>query len=160
MKTRKAKKEDIPILCSWINKLVQHVSIVTSDEYLFAANKINTVELFKTIQKDIKSPKSVIIIGEINKKPICFIKGSIGKSFVSDSKIKQIGYIEMCWIEPTERKKGIARQLECNLVSWFKNKMIKYVDVNYLIGNKDAEKVWKKLGYKPYRIASRKNISK
>lgn len=41
---------------------------------------------------------------------------------------------------------------------WFKQKSIGFVDVQYLLGNMEAENTWQNLGYEPYRVMARKII--
>jgi ribosomal protein S18 acetylase RimI-like enzyme len=70
----------------------------------------------------------------------------------------RIGYIDMCRVAPEGRRQGIAKALVQAIEHWFQERGITYIDLHYLIGNDEAEKAWARLGYKPYRIASRKEI--
>ena len=64
----------------------------------------------------------------------------------------------MCWVDHSHRKKGISRRLCEDLECWFKSKELQYADLYYLVGNIEAENSWERLGYKPYRVTSRKEL--
>ena len=88
-----------------------------------------------------------------------FILGRITTPFIPLTTIKNIGLIEMCWVETAHRNKGKARQLSQSIEAWFKEKNIKYVDLHYLVGNAEAEMSWSKLGYAPFRVTARKELA-
>jgi GNAT superfamily N-acetyltransferase len=54
------------------------------------------------------------------------------------------------WVEPNFRKKGIARRLCSEIEKWFGGAGEKYIELQYLVGNDEAEMSWAKLGYQPY----------
>ena len=155
---RIATKNDVPTLVEWMLNLVLHVQVSSSDPYVLALEEGYENKFAPWFIKTMDSENSVVYMAEDNNIPVGFVFGKITEPFMSLSKIKAIGQIELCWVETRYRKQGIATKLVRELESWFKKKNIEYVDLQYLVGNVEAENSWVHLGYKPYRIAARKKI--
>jgi GNAT superfamily N-acetyltransferase len=155
---RVATEKDIPLLVRWLESLIGHTQTSTDDPY------INNLEpdydkVHEPFFVDaIKSNNGKIYIFEENGIQKGFIYGAITKPFLEVSSIKSIGQINFCWVEKRYRKQGIASELVKSMEKWLKSKDIEYIDLHYLVGNIEAEESWKKMGYLPYRVASRKKI--
>lgn len=158
MLIRKATKKDIETISRQSNKLIKHVRSTSGDVYICNLKSSVSKNIIKWIESILDSDTEIIFIAEDNSKPIGFIMGKITKPFLAESKIQHIGYIDMCWTDSSYRGKGIGKKLTKELEKWFKKNNLKYVDVNYLIGNKEAEYFWEKTGYIPYRTSSRKEL--
>ena len=155
---RLAKHKDISILTKWRNKLLKHIEATTYDAYFQGLGKLSEKKWTSVFRKSIEAKDSIIFIAEYNNGPSGFIMGKITRPFFEESKIKNIGYVHLCWVDPDARNKGLARSLVREIEKWFKEKGIIYVDLNFMVGNIEAEEMWDKLGYTPYRITSRKKI--
>lgn len=53
---------------------------------------------------------------------------------------------------------GLVSKLVDEIEGWFRERSIQYVDVQYLLGNIDAEATWERLGYQAYRVIARKML--
>lgn len=78
--------------------------------------------------------------------------------FLPLSSVKVIGYIEMAYVSKGCRKKGVAKLLEQQVCSYFKERGIKYVELNTMIGNSAAKGYWEGSGYETFRLQLRKKI--
>lgn len=156
---RRATQDDVPQLVQWMERLVAHVQERSNDPYVVNVEEGYEIEFSPWFIKIIQSDSAAVFVAEEDGcNGVGFVVGTITAPFLKASAIKRIGQIDLCWVEPTHRKKGIARQLCSQAESWFKDRDIKYIDLQYLVGYTEAEKSWINLGYRPYRISARKEI--
>jgi GNAT superfamily N-acetyltransferase len=155
---RRASKADVIVLSQWVQKLLTHVRESSSDIYVRDLDEDSEEKAKKKLEKRMDSGDGVILVAENGGIPIGFIMGEIATPFIAESRIKRIGYISACWVEPEERRKGVGRDLLQAIENWFRKKDIRYVDLHFLIGNTEAERAWARMGFKPYRVATRKTI--
>lgn len=155
---RKAREDDIQQLVESMKKLVSHVQETSQDPYVVNIVNGHEKEYAPWFQGAVKSDSDAIYIAEVNNTAVGFVFGNITTPFLKASTIKNIGQIELCWVEPEYREKGISRMLCSEIEQWFRGLDVKYIDLQYLIGNTEAERSWVKLGYQPYRISSRKEL--
>ena len=155
---RSAAKNDVPKLVEWMGKLVSHVRVSSADPYVWNLQEGHEKHYQPWFEKAIDSADIAIYVAEHNHAPVGFVLGIITAPFIKSSVIRNIGQIELCWVDALYRKQGIAADLVRELENWFKQKNIVYVDLQYLMGNMEAELTWKQLGYLPYRVTARKRI--
>jgi len=151
-----ASNNDKPYLLGAMTCLLEHVRESSQDEYLLrlTGNYIEDAEQW--IEKLFASDESNTYIAKNDGASIGYAIGTITRPFIKRSAIEKIGLIEHCWVEKECRMNGIATKLVEVIERWFKRHSIQYIDVQYLLGNLEAEITWEKLGYKPYRVISRK----
>lgn len=154
-----ANNDDKPYLQKAMVRLLEHVRDSSQDEYLLRLDRDYAEESEQWISKILESETSTTYLAKHNGVPVGYIVGSITRPFIQHCSIKSIGLIEHCWVEQECRMAGVATKLVAKLESWLKENSIQYVDVQYLLGNIEAEASWEKLGYKPYRVISRKALS-
>ena len=104
------------------------------------------------------SGESVVFVAKQDGISIGYVIGSITRPFIERCAIETIGLIEHCWVEPANRMHGLASKLVDEIERWFRERTIQYVDVQYLLGNIEAEATWARLGYQPYRVIARKTL--
>lgn len=158
MNIRQAKSDDILTLSKWMSSLKDHVLQSTDDIYISSISDASRDSLCSYFEKVLNSEEYIVLLAEDEGNPVAFIEGKLSVPIFQPSTIGLIGIIEMCWVEPEYRAKGIAGQLVENIEQLFKMSGAEFVDMYYIVGNKDAEQCWTKLGYLPYRIASRKKL--
>jgi len=151
-----ANNNDKPYILKAMVCLLEHVRDSSQDEYLLRLTNDYVDEAEQWITKILASDESIIYLAIINGVKVGYIIGTITRPFMQRCSIKKIGLIEHCWVESECRMNGIAAKLVDTVERWFKESSIQYVDVQYLLGNIEAELTWEKLGYKPYRVISRK----
>lgn len=106
------------------------------------------------------NPDALVIVAEDNSQVIGFIIGVIVPCRVPSfiSKVKKVGYIEEAHVITAYRRKGILRKMESMLLNFFKDKDIRYVELNYFTSNSIAKNSWEALGYRDYMEYARKLI--
>lgn len=153
-----ATKSHKPYLIQAMAHLLEHVRDTSQDAYLLRLTDDYISESAKWLEDRYQSELSSILIAEENGNPIGYVIGTVTKPFLQRCAIQEIGLIEHCWVEKECRMKGVANKLVKAIEAWFKQRSIHYIDVQYLLGNLEAEGTWENLGYKPYRVIARKLI--
>jgi GNAT superfamily N-acetyltransferase len=151
-----ATREHKPYLIEAMARLLEHVRDSSQDEYLLRLTDDYINESGQWLDNISASDHSVVFLAEANDIPVGYAIGTITRPFIQNCAIKEIGLLEHCWIEREWRLKGIATMLVKAIEDWFTENSINYIDVQYLLGNFEAENTWENLGYKPYRVIARK----
>lgn len=155
---RKAKAGDEVNMATWLADLLQHVQATTHDPYLSTVVLSNTEEVCDLMRAWINAQDSIVYISSAGGVENGFIKAKLAKPFVAASPIKQIGLIEMLWIEPPYRRNGTASALVTAVEDWFTQQGIDYIDLHYMLGNQSAEDFWQQVGYSPYHVRCCKKL--
>jgi len=138
--------------------LVKYVQASSQDPY------VNDIELDKQknfrpwFEKVLSNSEGVVFLIEVDDRIVGFITGSLEKPFANTANINHIGQIGVCWVEPDYRQRGYSRALVDTIESWFEGRGVEFVDIYYLEGNREAKHAWARLGFEPYRVASRKKL--
>ena len=155
---REVKAQDVPILLKWLELLICHTQRSTDDPYIINL-KPGYEEAHRPFILDaIKSDKGKVFLFEDEGVKKGFIYGAVTTPFLAASSIEKIGQINFCWVDEAYRNQGVASALVRKIEAYFKEQGIEYVDLHYMLGNIEAEVSWQKMGYSPYRVASRKRL--
>ncbi len=73
-------------------------------------------------------------------------------------KIKKVGYLDLIMIDKKMRGKGISKLLFKKAHEIFKEKKLGYVKLTVQTDNDFAHKIWKKFGFKDFRVDMYKKI--
>jgi len=153
-----ANNNDKPYLLKAMACLLEHVRDTSQDEYLLRLTDDYIKDSEEWMEKILASDESNAYIAKKDGTPVGYVIGTITRPFIQRCSIKNIGLIEHCWVEKKYRMENIAAKLVKIIEKWFEDNLIEYIDVQYLLGNIEAEVTWERLGYKPYRVISRKVI--
>ncbi len=151
-----ANINDKPYLMKAMACLLAHVRDTSQDEYLLRLTDDYIEDSVNWIDTILASDESKTYVAKKDGMPVGYVIGTVTRPFIKRCTIKHIGLIEHCWVEIECRRKGIAAELVEVIEKWFRDNSIQYIDVQYLLGNINAEVAWERLGYKPYRVISRK----
>ena len=136
--------------------MLEHVQDTSQDEYLLRLTDDYIGDSEQWIDKILGSDESNTYVAKKDGLPVGYVIGTVTRPFIQRCTIEHIGLIEHCWVETEYRTRGVASKLVEVIENWFRDNAVQYVDVQYLLGNIEAEVTWEKLGYKPYRVISRK----
>lgn len=67
------------------------------------------------------------------------------------------GLVAELFVEPEYRKLGIARRLLDRLGTWFREKKVKYVEIEVLKSNEGGVSFWSGLGFRTWKLVMRKD---
>jgi ribosomal protein S18 acetylase RimI-like enzyme len=100
----------------------------------------------------------ILFVAESAGRIVGFIEGHRRPPYVVSSGIAEVGYIAMLWVDPGCRLRGTGRELVRSAEAAFRAQGLAHVELHYLEGNGAAEEAWRRLGYRPYRVASFKAL--
>lgn len=155
---RSAQRGDMTYLLDGMKSLIKHVQKTSQDPYVCNLDQDYERDIEFWFQNLLTSESACILIAQRDRQPAGFIVGVLAEPFVKSSAIKMIGQIELCWVEPAFRRQRVAARLVAELERWFDKTGVEYCDVQYLLGNQEAEATWSRLGYRPYRATGRKRL--
>lgn len=70
----------------------------------------------------------------------------------------QVAYLSDSFVAESHRGRGLLRQFMAELNKWCMAEGITAVDVQIFEGNKDAQAIYRKLGFHDYRVLLRKEV--
>lgn len=160
MTVRAATEDDIAFLSDAYRHLVDHIRCRTRDPYFMQLESGYVQGLSQWFGKLIKHERVLVLVGcSGSETRVGFLIGVIGPCSLSLSRIKHVGEIIACWVEPSDRREGIASALVEQAEKWFASKGMRYVEIDYMVGNSEADAFWNQTEYKPCRVSSRKCLN-
>ena len=162
IQVRKAAVKDIDILVKlWKEFMRIH------DDYVIARNPILTDHLkydpkaeryFKEwIGKNLKSKDSLILVAEVDTKPVGYIFTEI-KPNIRIFRIKRFGRINDLFIQQKYQRLGISSRFHEETLKWLKSKKIDYLTLFVFNDNDIPRKIYEHWGFFNYGIEMRKKI--
>ncbi len=151
---RKAVPSDFDALCYLHTVLLTHLRSVHSSRYQESAAEKK--RFAKKLVGLLQDPNARVLCAVSGKQVVGFANGRIGQSplFVLHNRF---GEIDEVVVDHSFRKQGITRKLIAGLISWFKSKNVKRMELTVDAYNTVAIKTWKTLGFKTHLlILSRK----
>jgi GNAT superfamily N-acetyltransferase len=64
------------------------------------------------------------------------------------------GLVDDVWVEPELRGRGLARELLAELVAFFRRHGAEIIVLDYVIANREAERLWSRLGFVPVQVGA------
>ncbi len=100
--------------------------------------------------------KGIGFIAEENKNAIGYITGTIKKK--PQWKVSRYGHINEVFVSNKYRGKGLGKLLMKKFFDELRKKKIEYVDLSVFVKNKEAQRFYRKLGFKGYKVYMRKKV--
>lgn len=148
---REASASDLEIITQYTIKLHQH-----EDDGKIKPHQNFAINLKKWLSSGLADPRSLFLIATQNDAPIGFIGAT---SIINDNGFlahAMKGNIQLIWVEPDHRKKGVAEKLVDEIEHCFKEIGIDYVECSYTATNHLAEVFWSNNGYEKNSVTARK----
>ena len=155
---RVATENDLNFLVNSLVNTVKFMQSHSSDLYIDSLPNVANDNVRNLALKYLNDGHSAIFIEETDNIVGGCIIGSISPSSMEAVYCGKVGTISLCWVETDFRNSGIGRKLVNSLEKWFKEQNVKVVELSYMAQNNIAGITWEKLGYKPFRIFSYKEI--
>jgi hypothetical protein len=154
---REFTSKEIESVARLYTELAYYVQQESSDIY-YDFKDLTIDGLCDYLKGTLNNEKNKIFVVEYENAVIGFINGEIIDNFLPISSIKKVGYINGCFIKEKHRMHGLTKLLMKHIDQFFKESEIKYVELNYMLGNDTAEKTWTSLGFSTFRFQMRKKI--
>ena len=142
---RKATPSDIDKLAQLRLLLQQHCE--ESNPMIWHMTKEGKTILKQRVQNELSTNNSHVLIAEMNGEIIGSAHGEI--THRTDYTPKTVGSISTVYVVREFRKRGVGALLVKQLCELFDAEGVEDVTLRYIIGNKEAEAFWRKLGFKP-----------
>ena len=142
---RKATPSDIDKLVQLRLLLQQHCE--ESNPMIWRMTEEGKTILKQRVQNELSINNSHVLIAEVNGEIIGSAHGEITRR--TDYTPKTVGSISTVYVVREFRKRGVGALLVKQLCELFDVEGVEDVTLRYIIGNKEAEAFWRKLGFKP-----------
>lgn len=142
---RKATPSDIDKLVQLRLLLQQHCE--ESNPMIWHMTEEGKTILKQRVQNELSINNSHVLIAEVNGEIIGSAHGEI--THRTDYTPKTVGSISTVYVVREFRKRGVGALLVKQLCELFDAEGVEDVTLRYIIGNKEAEAFWRKLGFKP-----------
>jgi ribosomal protein S18 acetylase RimI-like enzyme len=103
--------------------------------------------LKQTVENDLANSNIQVLLAESDDEIIGYVQGEVTRR--SDHTPKTVGQISLMYVVKQSRRKGVGRRLVKELCRFFNSNKVEDLIARYIIGNKEAEAFWRKLGFKP-----------
>jgi GNAT superfamily N-acetyltransferase len=113
--------------------------------------------LKQKVENDLASSSGLVLVAEMDGKVIGFVHGEVAHR--TDYLPRSVGSISTTYVTKKFRRRGVGARLIVGLCMFFNSEGVEDVTVRYVIGNKEAEAFWKKLGFKPVITSAKTNLT-
>jgi ribosomal protein S18 acetylase RimI-like enzyme len=86
-----------------------------------------------------------VLLAEADGEIIGYVQGEVTSR--GDYMPKTVGHVSLIYIMKQFRRKGVGRCLMKELCKFFNSNKAEHLTVRYIVGNKKAERFWRKLGF-------------
>jgi GNAT superfamily N-acetyltransferase len=101
--------------------------------------------LKQKVENDMANGNVQILLAEAGGEIIGYVQGEVACR--SDYMPKTVGQVSLMYVVKQFRRKGVGRRLMEQLIKFFYSNKAEDLTVRYVIGNKEAEEFWRKLGF-------------
>ncbi|MDH5727831.1 MAG: GNAT family N-acetyltransferase [Gammaproteobacteria bacterium] len=156
---RPATENDIEFLVDGMRAMVRHISDSADSNYAkqLLDNLQVPAEYFQTV---LAETHQHILIAQEQAMPCAFIHGLVASPSIPVPTAAPVGKIESCWVDQSQRRKGLAQQLVSAIEIWFEEQQVSAIELSFILGNIEAEVSWAQLGYRPFRVQAAKVLKK
>ena len=103
--------------------------------------------LKQKVENDLTSSNVQILLAEANSEVIGYVQGEVTRR--SDYTPRTVGQVSLMYVVKKFRRKGVGRRLLKELCKFYSSNKAESLTVRHIIGNREAEGFWKKVGFKP-----------
>jgi ribosomal protein S18 acetylase RimI-like enzyme len=108
--------------------------------------------LKQKVENDLADMNTQVLLAEVDGKIIGFVQGVV--ECRSDYMPRMVGQVSLVYVVKRFRRKGVGRRLVKELCRFFNSNKVENLTVRYIIGNKEAEGFWRKLGFESIMATS------
>lgn len=93
-----------------------------------------------------RDENSMVLVAEKEGRLVGYCMAYVEKA-LPVHKMKEHGYISDLYVEESERGKGLGMELARRALDFFREKVVRAVQITVAVKNEKAQKFWKKLGF-------------
>ncbi len=113
--------------------------------------------LKQKVEADLADINTHVLIAEAKGETIGYVEGEVTRR--SDHMPRIVGQVSFMYVVKQFRRKGVGRRLMKELCKFFSSDKVEDLTVRYIVGNKEAEGFWRKLGFEPIITTSSTNLN-
>ena len=147
---RRAASSDVERIVELRLLLQEHAE--KSNPLIWRITKEGKKLLEQKVENDLADSSIHILLAEADGEIIGFVQGEVTSR--SDHTPRTVGQVSLTYVVKQFRRKGVGRGLVKELCKFFNSNKVEDLTVRYIIGNKEAERFWRKLGFKSIIITS------
>jgi GNAT superfamily N-acetyltransferase len=144
MRIRKAKLSDVPKVVDLATELLEYHAKL--DDYFSPAKKVDEVYA-KHFRRCVRSRKYLFLVAEDDCGIVGYALGSLSRRPPVYA-LREIGCIDDMMVAEQFRRRGVGKLFLDVLLSWFREKGIKYIELSVHIDNMVGRNAWEKYGFK------------
>ena len=145
LKIRRAAYVDVDRIIE-LRLLLQH-HIEASNSLVWRITEEGKKLLRQNVENDLVENDICVLLAEADGKIIGYVQGEVTSR--SDYMPRTVGHVSLIYVVKQFRRKGVGRRLMQHLCKFFNLNKAEHLTVRYIIGNKEAEGFWRKLGFEP-----------
>jgi ribosomal protein S18 acetylase RimI-like enzyme len=101
--------------------------------------------LKQKVENDLADSNIHVLLAEADGEIIGYVQGEVTSR--SDHMPRTVGQVSLMYVVKQFRRKGVGRRLMKELCEFFSSNKVEDLTVRYIIGNREAEGFWRKLGF-------------
>lgn len=101
--------------------------------------------LKQKVENDLADSNIHVLLAEADGEIIGYVQGEVTSR--SDHMPRTVGQVSLLYVLEQVRRKGVGRRLMKELCEFFSSNKVEDLTVRYIIGNREAEGFWRKLGF-------------
>ena len=155
LRIRHADDRDLSTIVSLVRATLQDMEAVGGDPINQDKNfwKMYADTIVELIRKDDR----LYLLAQTGSRSIGFLEGNINNAPAVFA-LKTSFHLGVVYVVPKYRQRGIATALIQEALGWASEQGCREADLNVLFNNAEANKLYKKLGFKVFQYALRMNL--
>ena len=114
--------------------------------------------LKQKVENDLADNNIHVLLAEVDGEIIGYVQGEVTRR--SDHMPRTVGQVSLMYVVERFRRRGVGRRLMKELCEFFDSNKVEDLTVRYIIGNKEAEGFWRKLGFESIITTSGTDLKK
>ncbi len=153
---RLMKPTDAPAIVELWSALVAYHRELTTDLPAAAVN--GAARYAKRLIQRLDDPFTHILVAEDEDRVIGFALGTIVDLLPDIFNVEPGGYLADIFIDPAYRHQGLGRELIEQMINWFREQQVHYIELSVAVQNKQAIAFWKAVGGREVMLRMRIDV--
>jgi GNAT superfamily N-acetyltransferase len=147
---REAKPTDRDELLRMRHALQRHDE--ASNPRIWHVTEEGKKHLDATVDEMLSDEDGIAVVAEENGKPIGFAWGHVAHR--TDYAPRTVGFFRLIYLEEGHRRRGTGTRMVREICRYFGERGVEEANLNYILGNREAEGFWSGLGFEPVRASA------
>ena len=150
LKIRRAAYLDVDRIVELRLLLQHHVEVLNSLGWRITDEGKKLLK--QNVENDLAENDICVLLAEADGKIIGYVQGEVTSR--SDYLPRTVGHVSLLYVRKQFRRKSVGARLMTELSKFFNSNKAEHLTVRYVIGNSQAERFWRKLGFKSIIMTS------